>query len=165
MVYKIVCTAILANLMTGCAKYSVAVNERTVYTPPPIFTAFSTQDANLQRCIDATIKEGRLTQPEQLKRLFCPNSEIKTLNGIEVFTEISVLDLSHNQISSAGPLSKLKHLKKVNLTGNALTKIAQVKWSASLEQLVVKGNQSLDCELTDQLKQVKEVTLPEHCTQ
>ena len=105
MVNKILCAAILANLLTGCAKYSVAVNDNTVYTPPPIFTAFSTPDRNLQRCIDATIKENHLTQAEQLKRLFCPN--VKQVN------------LAGNAIETLAPLANSKKLEQVLAAKNA----------------------------------------------
>lgn len=163
MVNKILCAAILANLLTGCAKYSVAVNDNTVYTPPPIFTAFSTPDRNLQRCIDATIKENHLTQAEQLKRLFCPNSEIKNLNGIEIFKGIVVLDLSNNQIVDITPIKALQNVKQVNLAGNAIETLAPLANNKKLEQVLAAKNAKLECDSTVPLKHIKELSLPTHC--
>lgn len=165
MINKILCAAILANLLTSCAKYSVAVNDNTVYTPPPIFTAFNTQDRNLQRCIDATIKESHLTKPEQLKSLFCPNNNIKSLNGIEVFKGISVLDLSDNQIEDITPIVALPNVKQVNLKGNALKSVAVLMANKKLEQVILTANNALTCDDVLKLKHVKDISLPSHCTQ
>lgn len=164
MVNKILCAAILANLLTSCAKYSVAVNENTIYTPPPIFTAFSTPDRNLQRCIDATIKENHLTKAEQLKRLFCPNSDIKNLNGIEVFKGIVVLDLSNNQIEDISPIKALENIKQVNLAGNTIKTLTPLAANKKLEQILITNNTTLACESALPFKHIKELSLPKHCS-
>lgn len=161
---KLLSTAVLTCLMTGCAKYSVAVNERTVYTPPPVFTAFNTEDPELQRCIDATIKEGRLTQPEQLQRLFCPDYQIKSLVGLQTFKWLTVLDVANNEITDIGVLASLKKLKKVNLTNNRVSTLTPVTRLDKLEQVIIKGNPQVQCSDIMALRTENRINIESDCT-
>lgn len=152
------------TLLSGCSRYSVSINENTVYSPPGIFTDFSLPDKNLQDCIDDTIADELLTKPEQLVRLFCTNRAIYSLEGLEIFDGIQYLGLADNQLKSIAGLASLAELEQVNLAGNPIVDAAPLLQLQQLNYVDFTNNPVLDCSSLQRLlsKGVK-VETPDHC--
>ena len=152
------------SILSGCSRYSVSINDNTVYSPPGIFTDFSLPDKNLQDCIDDTIADEHLTKPEQLVRLFCTNRAIYSLKGLEIFDGIQYLGLENNKLTSIAELASLPELEQVNLAGNPIVDAAPLLQLLQLSYVDFTNNQALDCsKLQLLLSKGVEVKLPDHC--
>ncbi len=155
---------LLTAIVSGCSRYSVSINDNTVYSPPGIFTRFSLPDSNLQDCVDDTIADEHLTKPEQLVRLFCTNRAIYSLEGLEIFDGIQHLGLENNELTSIAELASLSQLKQVNLAGNNIKDGAPLLQLQALDYVDFTNNPALDCSLIQQLRQKGvEVKAPGHC--
>lgn len=152
------------SILSGCSRYSVSINDNTVYSPPGVFTDFSLPDKNLQDCIDDTIADEHLTKPEQLIRLFCTNRAIYSLEGLEIFDGIQYLGLEDNQLESIVELASLPELEQVNLAGNPVVDAAPLLQLQELNYVDFTNNPALDCSSLQRLtsKGVK-VENPDHC--
>lgn len=129
--------------LSGCNRYQITLNERTIHTPPQLFSDFALADAGLQTCADQTIRDRNIEQPGELQLLNCSDGAIASLDGIEVFSQLSTLNLANNRLTTITPLLALPNLSAVNLDGNP----------------------KLDCAATAALaKQVHgQLILPAHC--
>ena len=157
-------TFVFITLLSGCSRYSVSINDNTVYSPPGIFTDFSLSDKNLQDCIDDTIADEHLTKPEQLARLFCTNRAIYSLEGLEIFDGIQYLGLADNQLKSITELASLTDLEQVNLSGNSIVDAAPLVRLQQLNYVDFTNNPALDCSsLQKLLTKGVEVEAPDHC--
>lgn len=143
------CTVYLAlatALLGGCADYQITLNERAVYTPPPLLANFALEDKNLQACIEQTIYDQKIYKVEELKQLVCTNAGVESLTGIHIFTHLEQVNLSDNGIRSLDPLANLEHLSALSLRGNALSHIQPLKDQQGLQSLDLSGNKNLRCE-------------------
>ena len=71
--------------------YEVNLNKHTLYTPPALFSDYNVTDTKLRSCVQNTIKEGNITTALQLTTLQCPSSNITSLDGIEIFTQLRIV--------------------------------------------------------------------------
>lgn len=115
----------LPLLLSACNRYQITLNERTIHTPPVLFSDFSLPDAGLQACVEQTISDGNVTQPGQLKALNCKDGAIQNLKGIGLFAQLVTLNLANNQLTAVEPLLALPRLDAVNLEGNPRLDCAQ----------------------------------------
>lgn len=133
---------LLALLLVGaCADYEFSVNDKLVYTPLPLFSDYLLPDTSLQGCVRQTISDEKITRAELLQALNCSHAGIRSLEGLESFTELHTLNLGNNQLSDASPLNTLNKLQRVNL----------------------EGNPDLDCDSVDGSSDWTELRLPQHC--
>lgn len=151
--------------LSSCNRYSVAINEKTIYTPKTLFTQYSIADAHLHTCLANTIAEKRLTQAEQLQQLFCPGGGIQKLTGMEVFTELRHLGLADNRISDISALSQLKKLEQIDLSGNTITEFAALLMLPSLKSLNAERNAQAHCSALQKLASTVSVEHPSHCNE
>lgn len=157
-------SALLAILLTGCGRYAISVNERTVYEPAPLFGDYSIADAALKSCVKATIAEKQLTKAEQLKQLICPPGEISSLAGIQVFINLEHVGLASNQLRDISSLSLLKKLTRVNLRDNNIENFTPLHTLEKLNFLDARENDKARCNtLTALTKSTTELALPEAC--
>lgn len=146
----------------ACSDYSLTINDRRIYDPPGIFTNFHLPDAALQKCIDQTIKEGSLTAAKQLYKLQCPEKDISSLDGIELFNELRILGLEGNLLEGVDELPALKHLEQLNLANNQLVDVAALRELTQLQYLNLEGNKDLKCNQLEELD-IENLIAPEHC--
>ncbi len=131
----------LFTSLISCSRYEFSINDRVVYTPPPLFSGFSISDPFLRTCVKSAIAEENVTRADQLQRLLCPPGAINSLDGIEIFTNLNQLGLAENNVASIAQLTELDELRHLNL----------------------KGNDNLLCKDLDQLKKVEAIEVPSHC--
>jgi Leucine-rich repeat (LRR) protein len=160
LILSIVCPALIA-----CKGYEVTVNERTVYSPAPLFTHFKVADQNLQRCLDQTIKDAAITAAGQLDRLNCSHAGIQSLEGLDQFSAIKHLNLADNLITEAAVLAQLSKLRQVVLRNNKLTHLPEALTWIAVDAIDVSGNPALACADLLQLaaNPQLDIILPEHC--
>lgn len=139
---KVFCITLLTLITSACSRYTVTFNDAPVYNPPTLFSDYTITDSPLDECVTLTIKDQKLTQASQLATLRCSEVGIASLDGLEKFTHIVVLDLSRNDLKNVSILHKLTHLTHINLSGN--------------DRLVCKEASGL-------AEKVEQIILPAHC--
>ena len=150
---------ILTNL--SCS-YEVSLNQHTVYTPPQLFTDYSLADENLKKCVRSSIQEGNITSANKLISLQCPGYNIQSLDGMHIFQQLRILNLSNNKIQYIEALSKLIHLTQVNLSDNQLSSITALAELPNLVFLDIKNNPLSNCEELKN-KTIEKIHLPNTC--
>lgn len=132
--------------ITGCEGYTYTLNEQPIFSTPEttLFSDYSLSDSSLKSCTEQAIFDQSVTQPNQLTHLNCSNAGIAKLDGLEIF-------------------SGLTH---INLNGNKLKKIKPLLHLSKLQVVALEANNHLDCsegkQLTNKLK--GSVKLPPHCS-
>lgn len=160
------CIAIMISLgLSACSRYQMTLNEAVVYTPPSALTDFTTQDSNLQGCLDQMIKDRNITALKDVTQLICSHAGLTSLKGIEVFYNLRQVNLEHNQLTSIAPMKHLSKLEVLLLNDNQLTEAPELLTMAALKQLKLGNNPSLACGDLLQLKANSDadLQLPEQC--
>ncbi len=139
--YRLFSLLPLILVLGSCADYEFSVNNKRVYTPLPLFSDFSLADPALQTCVSQTISDEKITRVELLEKLNCSHAGIRSIEGLEQFINLQILNLGENQLRNVGSLSALTQLQRVNLDGNP----------------------ELDCASLGNLQKSLEITLPSHC--
>jgi Leucine-rich repeat (LRR) protein len=150
-----------ALLLAGCADYAVTFNDRTLYTPPALFSDYTLADEALRECVTQHIIDGRITTAEALTLLDCSQAGITELAGLEVFTGLTRVRLSGNAIEDITPLAAATELEVLLLADNRIGDAAPLFALEALERLDLSGNDRMTCpsaRLT-----IAELKLPEHC--
>jgi Leucine-rich repeat (LRR) protein len=150
-----------ALLLAGCADYAVTFNERTLYTPPALFSDFSLADEALGECVTQHIIDGKVTSAEALTLLDCSQAGIAELAGLEVFTGLTRVRLSGNAIEDITPLAAATALEVLLLADNRIGDAAPLFTMEALERLDLSGNDRLVCPSPPPA--IAELTLPGHC--
>ena len=111
------------------------------------------KDANFKAALLAIVgidanKNGKISPAEAqaVTGFSVAGKEIATLEGIEAFTNLESLDANDNKLTTVD-LSKLTHLKKLNLTNNQLTgeiNLKELKYLANDKVKIVAGNTSIE---------------------
>lgn len=119
-------------LVSGCADYGITVNEQRVYKPRPTLVVDQITDPNLAACVEQTAADQGISRAEQLGQLACTHAGIENLAGLEQFTELKRLDLSHNALTRISTLYELPKLEYLRLEGNPELSCADVKTMQAL---------------------------------
>ncbi len=152
-------------LLSSCRDYAVTVNERRIYTPPPLFTAYRITDRGLQECIEQTIIDQNITRASELRGLNCSSAGIHSLDGLQSFSSIAELNLADNHIKQLGPLSQLPKLVRLHLDNNRLDDLTPLLRLLHLQNFSIDGNPEADCRILEQVltNNRLEIARPEHC--
>lgn len=161
---KIVPLFLSVFVLIACQRYSFSINDKTIYTPKPLFSAYNTADSHLHRCLAETIAEQRLTQAEQLEKLLCPAGEIRDLSGLEIFVQLKHLGLGNNQIQDIAPLGALKKLEQIDLSGNDISSFSALQDLVALRVLKAEKNNRANCAELNKIAAKGKVIFPSHCT-
>lgn len=148
----------------ACSRYEFKFNERTVYTPPPLFTAYSVADGALKACLQQTIEDQRIIKAKALTVLACTSGGIVSLEGLETFQQLKQVNLARNTIRDVQPLTSLPHLERLDISENAVTSVQPLVTLQSLAAVDLRGNDRLVCDEADALRNNNiNVQLPRHC--
>lgn len=148
-------------LIISCS-YEVNLNKHTLYTPPTLFNDYYLADSKLKTCVQDTIKEANITTASQLTTLQCPNNNITSLHGIQVFEQLRTLGLNKNKIHDISSLATLTNLINLDLAENQITTATALHKLKALTFVDLRKNPLINCnELTQ--KTIKQLILPEEC--
>ena len=150
-------------LVTACESYDFTVNEKLVYTPKPLFSSFETPDTALQQCLEQAIIDAKVTSASELAALGCSHAGITNLEGLEIFTGISRLKLSSNNIRDITPLAALTILESLHLDDNKIIDTTPLLDLPALAELDLSGNSELLCPSDSSLMTLKKLLVPAHC--
>ena len=159
-------TASLTFLAACTQPIAISINNRAVYDPQGRFLENETLDADLQGCINLSLRQQNLSNPSEITALSCANSEIQTLDNIGLLSRLRFLDVSGNQITNITPLEALSELSGINLANNQIVEIGPLFNLPSLTSVLLEGNSAIPCTQLRSLKQKLERTfsLPSRCS-
>jgi hypothetical protein len=162
---KTSCIVAVLALLSACAEYQFTVNERVVYSPAPLFTDYTIEDASLEKCIKQTVQDQSITAAAQLTELNCSHAGVTALKGIEAFSHIERLKLSNNSITNIGALASMMALKVLYLDGNQVRSLLPLRSQAELSFLNVQDNTALVCAELTYFAAMPDLSLerPAHC--
>lgn len=139
--------------LSSCArKYSVSVNQQVLYDPRPGASSVRVADAGLQSCINLLMRQQSGNDPAQIAVIACPNLEISDLAGIAALSSLRFIDLAGNELSNLDELRHLSRLSSVNAPDNQLQDISGIMNTATLTSAVLTGNPAIPCDQLDALQ-------------
>jgi Leucine-rich repeat (LRR) protein len=150
-------------LLCACQGYDIRVNDKVVYSPPPLFTAYDLPDPALRSCVEQAILDQSIIAPAQLQDLNCSHAGIAELTGLAVFSGLTRLQLSSNQIRNLVELGGLGNLRVLYLQDNRIVDPVPLYALSSLQELDLGGNSSLQCPREGAFTALEHVILPRHC--
>ncbi|MDX1489762.1 MAG: leucine-rich repeat domain-containing protein [Pseudohongiellaceae bacterium] len=152
-IVKTISLVLLTASVAACGqKYTVSVNNQSVYDPRPNQTQVRFSDTGLQACVNLAIQQTGLAV-EELKVLSCPQWEIEQIESIGALRSLQFLDLSNNAITSIAPVVRLRNLSSITLSNNKLRDISPLERVATLNFATLSGNPNIPCEQIDKLRQ------------
>lgn len=159
---------IFGAALAGCKNYSVSLNDKTVYTPAPLFKNYEIADAKLNDCVEQTISDLNITKAEELIRLNCSDAGINSIAGLDKFFALAELNLANNQINDISVLGNLGRLEVLVLNNNQIKNSAPLLNLLHLQTLDLTKNPNMACkdlyQLAQNLSPLKpQLKLPEQC--
>lgn len=97
--------------------------------------------------------------PKTIKTLAFARNEIEGAEGLDPFSALVDLDLSHNHIAVIEELGKLSTLRKLSLVGNRIVSLEPLSHCSALETLDISGNDITDLTPLKACKALKNLTL------
>ena len=98
----------ITGLLFSCKSYDLTLNGKIVKTPTPLFTGYQIGDQNLSRCVAQAIVDNNIAHSFELENLNCSHAGIVSISGLEEFSNLRRVKLSHNELSD---IKKPKHPK------------------------------------------------------
>ncbi len=86
------------------------------------------------------INEMKISQPETLIKLRCPNYSLGSFDGIERFEKLEYLNCSKNRLKNLKGVERLLNLKTLIANDNFITDFSNLKDLPLLSQLEVADN-------------------------
>lgn len=150
--------AVLASaVITGCGGSSAnnSSDQKSSDLPVAVTTFQSVDfskvtDENLVNCIN----ENGITHTG-VQTLICADKNIQSLDGIEQFSNLRVINLSQNKIKNTQPLAQLKRLYSLDVSGNNLEVLSGFEELTALNKLNVNNNQLASADSLQELKNLK----------
>ena len=122
------------------------------------------EDIEIEKAIRERLKKptGELTKAdyEKVKELYLDGNQLTELpKGLEKLTQLKLLALNNNQLTSVKGLAKLTQLEQLLLGNNQLTDLTGLEKLTQLEELVLGGNQLTDLTGLEKLMQLEGLNL------
>ncbi|MFV8820041.1 hypothetical protein [Haliea sp. E17] len=163
MQFRFLMGALAGLWLSACGQYDLTVNDRTVYTPLPLFKAYAIPDTALEACVKKAINYYKVANAVELQELDCSDAGVSELTGIGVFTGLRRLRLGDNQITSLAPLATLSSLEALEAPNNQVKEALPLYDLLSLRIVDLRGNSGLHCPRPQDLFRVVDLSLPQHC--
>jgi Leucine-rich repeat (LRR) protein len=157
----IICVWFIA--LTACESYDFKVNDKVVYSPPPLFTNFEAPDAALHTCLEQAIIDDTVSAADQLSNLNCSHAGIEDLGGLSTFTAMTTLRLSSNQVRNLVEVGAISTLEELYLDNNLVIDPVPLYQLQALHFVDLSGNPKLQCPSREGFARVETVILPAHC--
>lgn len=163
MLYRLLSGLVAVVALGACQQYDLSVNERVVYSPRPLLTDFRIPDPALRDCVKRAINDNKISSIGQLQELQCSGANVRSLEGLGRFSSLSQLDLAGNAITDIGDLRVLLELRTLILDDNRVEDASALYRLPELAILSLAGNSGLSCPGQGQLQSLQRLTLPRHC--
>ena len=134
-----------AVLACGCQGYTYTLNDRTVFTPPPLYAGYEIADRALADCVQQAIEDQHITAPTQLEDLNCSAAGIESLAGLGVFTGLKRLGLDGNRLTGVAGIENLRKLELLQLRDNRLAGQDPAMCGTG-RSVALSGNEGFRCE-------------------
>lgn len=157
------CLLLHLAVLGACQGYDFTINDRVVYSPPPLFRDFAVEDPALRACIEQSIADQSVTKAEQLEMLNCSHGDIASLEGLAVFTGLVSLRLSANRVRNLVELGALDALEELYLDDNRVIDPVPLYRLERLREVDLTGNDGLNCPREGGFAESVTVALPRHC--
>ena len=159
---------LIALLMSGtsCAElgqYDITVNNVTVYEPSAPYTVSGVKDSALTACLTQSLLDIDARAATDLAALNCSDAGIKSLTGLEQFTQIQSMKLSSNNIRNLLVIERLTALRQLWLDDNDVVDPIPVLRVTGLRELSLVGNLRLQCPDPSDVPRHLSLSLPDHC--
>ena len=117
-------------------------------------------DANLRAAIAEVLGKSpnapiTVKEMERLKGLEAPNKGIQDLTGLQFATNLSRLDLDHNQVSNLSPIGGLIQLRDLRFPNNPISDLSTLKGLTNLTHLQFHGTSVSDLSPVTELINLK----------
>ncbi len=110
----------------GCQNYPVTFNGSQI-NAPELLANFQVEDKHLADCLAEHIFDLKISKFSQLRQLNCAQRSIKSLRGIEQFSNLLKVNFSDNPIRSITPLLALTTLEEANLNATTIDSCIETK--------------------------------------
>ncbi|MEM1111007.1 MAG: hypothetical protein AAGI11_03775 [Pseudomonadota bacterium] len=154
---------LLTLSLSACGPFDVSVNDRTVFTPRPLFKDYNIPDPALASCVGDAIASQLATSASELRSLVCRDAGVSSVAGLETFTALDRIDLRDNAIQDIGPLAAVSAVQTLLLSDNDIVNPVPLYRMTALAQLELEGNGRLLCPDRAALIGVEVLGLPRHC--
>ena len=155
---------VVIGLLSACGSYDFTLNDKLVKRSQQLFTNYQIDDKRLRRCIKQAIFDNNISQASELEDLNCSHAGIISINGLESFSHLKRIKLSHNKISNIYEIRTLHKLEVLHMSHNHILDFLPTLSLVKLQELDVSNNPNLKCPIKLQLKNIRKVILPKHCT-
>jgi Leucine-rich repeat (LRR) protein len=115
----------------------------------------SITDLSFRRCLKELAAENNWYAPADFLYISCHNSDIESIEGIEIFINITKLSLYKNKLKAVN-LANLSRLEHLNLAGNKLIEL-HLSGLIALEECYIFKNKlrKVSIQLTPKLNKLK----------
>lgn len=87
-----------------------------------IISVAELSDSALNKCVDDHVSNNNWKTIDEVIKLKCHGMNIKSVEGLEVFTQLKSLSLYNNKLITLN-ISRLKNLKSINVANNKLQQV------------------------------------------
>ena len=155
---------VVMGLLSACGSYDFTLNDKLLKRSQQLFTDYQIGDKHLHRCIKQAIFDNNISQASELEDINCSHAGILSINGLEGFSNLKRVKLSHNKISNIDNIRNLHKLEALYISHNHILDFLPILSLVQLQELDVSNNPNLKCPIKLQLKNIRKVILPKHCT-
>ena len=136
-------------------KYFFCFMLMLIINSPTYAVDWALADENLKTCVLQLAQQKQWSTVAAVTEIECHSKNIRTLSGIETFTQLKKLSLYNNEISE-GKLPNLPNLQHLNLAKNNMSDF-NINNFPALENIYVFGNKLKRLQLSalPKLKQLK----------
>lgn len=115
------------------------VKKATIYVGPRVNYS-QVQDAQLRACLQDT----GFTHLEQFDVMYCLDRNIRSLAGLQQFSQTRSVSLDNNAITNLAPLAQMRALHTLSISNNALATLDGLAASNSIRTIVAFNNRLTD---------------------
>lgn len=99
---------------------------------------------------------------KNLSRLYCSNNQITDISSLKELKKLRTVDLSGNEISDISSLADMRYLKELDLSNNNISDISGLKGLPLLEILDLSGNRISNVSSLSGLQKLKDLNLADN---
>lgn len=151
--------------LVGIQQFTAEIEERDQWMMASL-DAIQIEDKNFYQCIKTELSRYLGIHPSSsgadfsvhsIRSLYCPNMDIKRLDGAQSLTSLQFFDVSRNPIRRIHPLYTLENLTNLDLSNVVLRNPTEVFLLPHLKSVRLPDFTRVDCEHLDKWKRKNKV--------